>query len=204
MSRNYEEIRAFWQWFKAHRADFDALMDSGAAFWDVALERLQRLDKHLWFELSELDGDSREFVITTGGHSDSFPLVDTVVAHAPEVDGWQFIALKPPQGFDFTTTYEGIEFEPRKMWFLPLESSSRPEELGLRVGVPNLSPAIARQAKDAVAVILSTGLGERSAARDIQHLEVSDVPKVPESQGYIELDELPDYIEWRKRRGRSA
>jgi len=54
-------------------------------------------------------------------------------------------------------------------------------------------------AHNAVLMILDTALGERSAARDIQYTEVSELPPHPESLGYIELPELPDYIAWRKR-----
>jgi hypothetical protein len=129
--------------------------------------------------------------------------VDAIVAHAPRIPGWQFIALKPPMGFDFTSTYEGIRFDPRAMWFLPLNSSSGEGDLGLRVGVPNLTPDIQRQASNAVAVILDTALGERAAALEIQHLEVFALPDSPASLGYRPLCELPGYIGSR-RRHRSA
>ncbi len=56
----------------------------------------------------------------------------------PIYEGWAFIALKPPQGFQFTTTYEGTQFDPREMWFLPLESKSHPCDLGVRIAVPGL------------------------------------------------------------------
>src|SRR5208283_3759577 len=123
-------------WFQAHRAGLDVLTDAAAPFWDVALGQLKQLDKHLWFELSKPSGDDREFIVTAEGHADIFQLVDALVAHAPRSPGWQFIALKPPMGFDFTTTYEGVLFDPRAMWFLPLNSSSNEGDLGLRVGVP--------------------------------------------------------------------
>ena len=55
-------------------------------------------------------------------------------------------------------------------------------------------------AHSAVLVILDTGLGERSAALDLQHTEVTELPTDPESLGYIELPELADYVAWRKKR----
>jgi len=204
MTESHEAIDEFWRWFEAHLSDFTALTDSTGGFWDVALAALKRLDKHLWFEMSRPDDDDREFIVTAEGHKEAFPLVEALVARAPKIGGWQFIALKPPMGFDFETTYEGILFDPRAMWFLPLNSSSRPEELGLRIGVPNYTPALKRQAGNAVLVILDTALGERAAALDIQHVEVSALPPSPESEGYIELHELPNYIEWLKRRIRNA
>src|ERR1039457_7220198 len=176
MSNQPQTINEFWQWFKAHQLDFDELTDTASPFWDKAVSRLKQIDKNLWFEMSLPDGLGREFIITAEGHKESFSVVEGIVANAPSISGWQFIALKPPMGFDFTTAYEDIQFEPRAMWFLPLEGESSPSDLGLRVGVPNFSKTIERQASNAVAVILETGLGERSAALDIQHLEVSSLP----------------------------
>jgi hypothetical protein len=103
-------------------------------------------------------------------------------------------------GFGFQTTYEGVTFDPRSMWFLPLESGSNPAALGLRVGIPDFECVQEQIAKNAVLVILDTALGERSAASDIQHVEVAALPSKPENQGYIELTDLVDYIEWRKRK----
>jgi len=204
MNEHHEAVQEFWRWYQSRRAEFDALTGPAAPFWDVALGHMKLLDEHLWFELSTPDGGAREFIITAEGHVETFPLVDAIVALAPKITGWHFIALKPPMGFDFTTTYEGIRFDPRGMWFLPLESSSRPHDLGLRVGVPNFTKDIERQASNAVAVILDTAMGERTAALDIQHLEVSTLPESPAIHGYIELRELPTYIERRKQRNRVA
>jgi hypothetical protein len=200
MSELHENIDEFWQWFTVHQTDFDALFDTSDPFWDVAVSHLKRLDGRLWFEVSQPDGSDRDFVITAAGHVDAFPLVHTIVACAPCVAGWRFIALKPPMGFDFVTTYEDIRFDPRSMWFLPMESHARPLDFAVRVGVPGFSHAIKRQAENAVLVILDTALGERSAALDIQHVELSVLPDCPEAAGFIELYELPRYIEWRKRR----
>jgi hypothetical protein len=201
MSKPQENIEVFWQWFEDHQADFEALTDTSDPFWDGAVKQLKRIDRRLWFEMSRPDGGDREFIITAEGHVEVFPLVETIVARAPRLPGWRFIPLKPPMGFDFVTTYEGIRFDPHAMWFLHLESSSRLDDFGIRVGVPNFTRAIERQASNAVAVILDAALGERSAALDIQHVEVSTLPENPQAAGYVELHELPRYLEWRKRKG---
>lgn len=200
MSKLHESIAHFWRWFEAHQTEFDLLTDTSDPFWDAAVSHLKQLDDRLWFEVSEPDGSDREFIITAEGQTDAFPLVDTMVASSPGIPGWRFIALKPPMGFDFETTYEDIQFDPRTMWFLPLESASRPQDFGMRVGVPNFNRAIERQTSNAVAVILDTALGERATALDIQHVEVSALPENPGAEGYIQLCDLPGYIEWHKRK----
>ena len=194
-----DRIEEFWAWFATHELEFSRLaLDE--PFWDIALEQIKKVDEHLWFELSRERLPAREFIVTAEGHVSSFPIAEELVRLAPNIKGWAFIALKPPQGFQFTTTYEGARFDPRQMWFLPLERESHPLDLGVRIAVPELDCTDKSTAHNAVLVILDTGLGERSAALDLQQIEVTELPNAPESLGYIELPELADYITWRKKR----
>jgi hypothetical protein len=199
MADEKHRIEEFWAWFATHKLEFSRLaLDE--PFWDIALEQIKKVDEHLWFELSRDSHPAREFIVTAEGHVSSFPIAETLVRLAPNIEGWAFIALKPPQGFQFTTTYEGTRFDPREMWFLPLESKSHPRDLCVRIAVPGLDCTDKTTAHSAVLVILDTGLGERSAALDLQHTEVTELPTDPESLGYIELPELADYVAWRKKR----
>ena len=192
-------IEEFWIWFVAHKEEFSRLtLDD--PFWDAALQRVKKVDENLWLELSRDSDPAREFIITAEGHVNSFPAAEELVRSAPDIAGWIFIALKPPQGFQFVTTYEGTRFDPRKMWFLPLVRESHPGDLGIRIAVAGLDCMDRRLAHNAVLVILDTAIGERSAALDIQHTEVTELPPDPQSEGYIELPELTDYIARRKRR----
>jgi hypothetical protein len=200
MADKKDRIEEFWEWFTAHKLEFSRLGTPDETFWDLALEQLKKVDQHFWFELSRDRDPAREFIITAQGHVGSFPLAEELVHFAPNIQGWIFIALKPPQGFQFTTDYEGTRYDPRQIWFLPLESESHPGDLGLRIAVPGLERADESTAHSAVLVILDTGLGERSAALDLQYTEVTELPADPASLGYIELPELADYIAWRRKR----
>jgi len=194
------QICEFWRWFSDHQPEFNYLSKPDEPFWDVAVEQLKKVDKRLWFELSGVSNVPREFVVTAEGKTDAFPMVEELIRLAPPIERWAFVALKPAMGFAFTTRYEGALFEPLDMWFLPLESASKPQDFGMRVGIKGLESMDEQVALNAILVILDTGLGERSAAIDIQYIQVAELPPAPESLGYIELPELADYIAWRKRR----
>ncbi len=174
--------------------------NGGDPFWDSALSQLRAVNRGLSFEMSEPQHRCRDFVITAWGDSRLFPLVDSMVAAAPVMRRWTFIPLKPAMGFDFTHHYEHILYDPKTMWFLPLEAAERPQDLGLRIGVPSLREIDQEAAEHAVTVILETGLGERERAADVQHVEVVRKPNDPAKEGYLELPELPSYIAWRKRK----
>lgn len=200
MTDDRHSIEQFWAWFVTHELEFSRLKTPQEPFWDIALERIKKVDDHLWFELSRDRYPAREFIVTAEGYVNSFPIAEELVHLAPNVAGWTFVALKPAQGFQFTTNYEGMRFDPRKMWFLPLDSKSRPGEFGIQIAVPELHGMDKTTVHNAVLVMLDTGIGERSAALDLQYTEVTELPSDPALKGYIELPELADYIAWRKKR----
>lgn len=204
MTASNANITSFWAWFREHGERLRAMRSADDPFWDVALARLKELDPGLWFEMSDIIDDVREFVITAEGDIELFPLVDAIVAAAPDLSGWKWVATKPAMGFDFVTEYDGLRLEPMSMWFLPLELPSDPAALGLRIGIPRLRPSQQREADNGVLVILDTALGERQAAEAIKFVEVASLPADPESEGYIELPELAAYIAWRDQRRRSG
>ena len=200
MADEKQQIAEFWAWFLAHEPEFSRLGTPNDPFWDLALKQIKKVDEHFWFDLSRDKHPAREFIVTAEGHVNSFSTAEELVRLAPKTEGWTFVALKPAQGFHFTTSYEGILFDPSQMWFVPLESTSRPGDLGIRVAVPGLGGMDKTTAHSAILVILDTAMGERSAALDVQHTEVTDVPPDPASEGYMELPELTDYVAWRKKR----
>lgn len=193
-------IIRFWTWFGANTAALFATPDADHPIWDQALAQVQLIHPDLRFEMSDPVDGRREFVITAQGDAALFPLVDDIVANAPSLNQWTFVALKPAMGFDFVTTYEGVAFDSKSMWFLPLASSERPADIALRIGIPNLTDRMRPVAGHAVIVILETGLGERALALDVQHIEFADLPREPDKAGYIELPDLPAYIAWHKRK----
>jgi hypothetical protein len=193
-------VSRFWTWFRANEAKLWAMPNADDPFWDTALDQLHLVDKRLRFEMSDPQAGRRDFVITAEGDRRLFPLVDSMVAAAPALRRWTFTPLKPAMGFDFTHHYEDVLYDPKTMWFLPLERAERPQDLGLRIGIPSLRELDQDAAEFAVTVILETGLGERERAADVQHVEVVRKPNDPAKEGYIELPELPAYIAWRKRK----
>ncbi len=193
--------RTFWNWFSTAHPRLERFT---VARDDVLLDELQAAlqsySPGLWFEMGGHPDGPMELVISAEGDPDYFEDVRRLVAAAPETPGWQFVAFKPPQGFEFRTEYEGVVVDPAECWFLPLQSKSNPSSLGLRVAVPGFTDELARSYKAAVYIALDTGLGELIAAEAFQYLEIVALPGSPESAGYIELSELGKYLTWREQR----
>lgn len=193
-----QQITAFWSWLKAHQDELDALESPEHPFWDELLEHLKRVDEGLWFEVSMPGDGERELVITAEGDWELFPLVEAMVSVAPDLSGWEVVALKPAMGFEFGIQYEGLELDPRTMWFQPLIDEDAPEVLGLRVAMPDFDEEQEQSFANGLLVILDTALGEKSAASDVDVIEVCELPDDPQEEGFLPLPELTSYVEWRR------
>ena len=196
-----KQAHAFWDWFTNahHRLESLDGPHKDALLTEVQVT-LHEYSPGLWFEIGGHPDGPHELVISAEGNSDYFEDVRHLVAEAPTVEGWSFIAFKPPHGFDFQTVYEGVAVEPANAWFLPLVSESNPASMGLRVAVPGFTEEREQTYWAATMVALEAGLGELVAAEAIAHLEVCAPPDAPEENGYIELNELEEYLAWRSRR----
>jgi hypothetical protein len=73
-----------------------------------------------------------------------------------------------------------------------------PNSLGVCVGIPGLSPECMVEARNAVAVMLDSALGEREVSTAIQHIEVITLPAAADKLGYIEFKEFGEYLAWKK------
>lgn len=211
-------ITRFWTWFRANDAKLRATADADHPFWDTALAQLQLVHRGLRFEMSEAVRGRREFVITAAGDKQLFPLVDAMVAAAPSMEKWTIVALNPAKGFDFVIDFEGVKYDPKSIWFLPLDEEQHPPDpearwsignlfsggFGIRFGVPGLRDQDHDGAAFAATRILEAVLGERARAADVQYVEIAGLPNDPAKVGYIRLLELPAYIARRRHRSAEA
>ena len=189
----------FWTWFEGEHDRFRSIdkAKDGEELLDLFLAHLHEFDSELYFEVSQpLDDGSNELIISAEGIRAKFPKVEALVAAAPKLPKWQIIAFKPALGFDFVHEYGELKIDPRKLWFLPLTAKTDPSILGLRIGLPDFDEDAEDKIKNSVWIILDTGLGEKTCADRIRHLEVVALPEKPEDEGFIELPELPDYLAW--------
>lgn len=190
----------FWIWFSKNKEILASVKTNNDPILGIAIERLHNINEGLFLEVAT-NSIPKEFVITAAGKSELFALVDLLIASAPSIQGWLFVALKPTMGFDFQTDYKGYVYNPKEIWFLPLIKRSDPSYLGLRLGLANMPACDKKDIYSAISTILETGLGERPFAKEIKYIEIGDLPANPAREGYMELKDLSEYISWRKTSG---
>jgi len=200
-----DKIKAFWQWFKDHNHAFlftnEVDDDVKEQLINDLLTELHEYNPSLYFQVGGLPNEDQELIITAEGDFEQFESVERLIAGAPVIENWVFIAFMQPTEGDNTIRYDDVEISRSELWFMPLQSPSDPSSIGIKVCVPGYDDAENRNALDnAVYKMLDTVLGERSFAIDIDYLEIGELPEYPEEYGMIALAELPAYISWKKKK----
>lgn len=198
-----EKTEKFWQWFTDHNEQLIALGDLEEKERTQLLNALQyQLDKYcegLSFELGEPTAEGRTLTFTAEGDTDLFRQLLELTDNAPDLDWWQFAAFKQPMGTDLRVRFDRYLFETSKMYFQQLECEEEPEMLGLRIAVEGGD----RQDEDfqvGVYVTLEALMGEFDCATIVGYLETVPLPAEPFKSGFQPLDDLPQFVEWFKRK----
>jgi hypothetical protein len=185
---------AFWKWFSTESAGLRSLDPEQLA--QRLSEALRSHVGDLGVEVSEDEDqqETQEVVFTADGDPARFDAVKTLVAAAPALDGWTFVALKPPMGFDFTLEADGVELEGSALRFEPLVG---PGGLGLRLYLPDAA-AKEDDVEHLIRLLLQTGVGEEDAA-GIAHVEAAPLSS-PEAREALALPELASYLEQQRKK----
>ncbi len=196
-------VEEFWNWFKENSIPFTFIRDvereEQERLVTVFGEQLSKFHSELYFEIGGDKNDKIELVISAAGKAENFQLIENMIAEAPEMKEWKFVALKQALSGDFSLNVMGMDLSPKDLWFAPLQNPDSPHALGLRLGFDGYEPEKQEEAFSACVVMLDTLLGEKSSTLDIHYLEVVELPEDPHDNGYYKLTDLPEFIDWVKK-----
>ncbi|MCR4658826.1 MAG: hypothetical protein K5650_00845 [Bacteroidales bacterium] len=193
----------FWQWFTDHNEQLITLGDFDDTERTALLENLQQqltaYRDGITFDLGAPTANGRTLTFTAEGDTDLFLYVVELVDSAPDLDWWEFVAFKQPCGTPVKVRFDKYSFDSSKMHFMQLENEAEPDILGLRVALPN-HVADDDDLLVGTYVTLEAIMGEFDCATLVGYLETCPVPDEPFKEGFRPLDDLPEFVEWFKRK----
>jgi hypothetical protein len=175
-----------WSWLEGRVPEVSAMGADAAA--EVLEQGVSAIDERLGVEVHDVEG-TRRVVVTAGGDAEAFDLVRQLVAAAPAIPGWQFVALRPGQGFDFEVQVGGRVFDAKELSFQPLSPDQAPTQLAIRLLVPN---PWEEEWSELGLRIIENGLGEEAAAR-IGYMEIDR--READSENVFPLESLPGWVQ---------
>lgn len=200
-----DKIKNFWNWFEINNHAFlftnEVDDDVREQLLNDLLIELHKYNDKLFFQVGGMPGGDQELIITAEGDVEQFGSVEKLIELAPTIKNWLFIPFIQPSDEDNITNYEGVEIKRSDLWFIPLQSQSQPNHIGIRVCVPNYETLKTNKWMDnAIYKMLDVVLGEKSFALDIDYLDIAELPEEPKEKGLINLTELRAFIAWKKKK----
>lgn len=193
------DSKIFWQWFQDHS---DRLMAIDNLPPEEAQALLYHLDEKLTqyspgvsFEIGDLCPSGRTFLLTAEGDTDYFADVQALYDTAPEIDWWTFEAFRPGKGARTYIIYEGVRYDSRNYYFIPMENTETPQQIGIMVGIQNHNPKDENQLFG-VFTLIEAMLGEYECGTLLGFLDTTALLDHPENSDFIPLEKLPEFVEW--------
>jgi hypothetical protein len=171
--------RHFWEWFKKHNHEFFTLnkkYKKQATYWLNELKaHLRAYYKFFGFELQWHNDKTAILTITVGAKPVHFKKADDLIAIAPAIPGWTFVALDQPRSMDLL------------LEDLIMETGIHPQEMSFSFNnfhshkptVTVYHPLCTSENKYLMSKLANMAvynlLGERSFGNDIGKIEVANL-----------------------------
>src|SRR5450755_4259399 len=130
----------FWNWFKDNNKAYLFLDSVDEDMHEKLLndfeEELHKYCDKIYFEIGGSPNEDQEIIITAEGDKNYFDKVEQLISAAPKIDGWIFIAFKPPIPGHFKSKWDDLELNTQDIWFLPL-INDKDSDFGIRIFLKN-------------------------------------------------------------------
>jgi hypothetical protein len=179
----------FWDWIRQHLPAPNSTTEALIRFVDAANHQLNDIAPGLIVEAGSI-GDELCIVISADGIRHHFPAVESLVAAAGSLPGWQVKAFRQPRK-PSEIEYGGKTFGPSDVWF---ENYDIDGELGLNLYVTGFDPSSPSIEGGAAFVFLDMVLGEYNVATMIGPIDFFALPSDPAAQGLRPIAELHEVV----------
>lgn len=185
-------IKSFWNTFELCESNYEwgktpSDMDSL-----LVTTALAKINPDISIECS-LQGAENILVITADGDSSLFPVVDAVVAQAPEIPAWKILALRPPKDFTAAATWRDYTVNLTDVYFKPIDAADG-SFTGIEFVVRGLSKDDTASCYLALKSASETALGERRYVQAMKTTLIISMPADADISKYTPMTALDSYL----------
>lgn len=168
-SRSVSPEARFWDWFGNNEKALHAMERADEALIDRLAAKLHAVNEDLTFEFGPVGADGqREFVVSAGGISASFPAVESLVDAAPDLDRWTWTKYRPRRAPLNNISLGGLEVSAEDVRYVMVKDDSK-------VGMLLFLPGYTEEQHDKFAqigfLLLDESLGEFAVATQVGFIE---------------------------------
>lgn len=197
-----ESYRQFWNWFNQNQQEFYNIVKNGdnidEKFFSKLSPELEKLGFPVYFLTGVNDGDVAELIFTVEGKVPNMVFIEELVAAAPAIANWSFIAHKPaidPNRFE--VKMEDFTFGKNTLCFYSNDYEDYPDEIDITLvhdaHTERNSPII----NNGSLIFLDNFLGELKSVLSIDRVSVTS-PNEAEKE-LVPIEKLPDFLTWREK-----
>ena len=188
----------FWAWFQTQAEAFHHAVITqekiDTDFFDPLSASLDRMHEGIYFLAGEAEAGVAELILTADGVYRNFAFIEDLVAAAPKLPAWRFVALKPACAIDgFGINMSGLVYSDDTLHFYVREDVKCPQVVDV-VMVHNDATATEKQLTSGVYVYLDNLLGEWVAVTQIDQMQIINQQQLPANQTLQPMSELAPYL----------
>ena len=192
-----DPIENFWRWFKANERRLRKFENDPDRHLTEMLVQAKKIQPGLAIELEPPKNGIIHMTASADGNEDLFGLVENIIAKAPAIKGWKFIAFRqrmaPEQLRAMKLKAQNHELDPEQMKFFPVING---DTLDLIIYAKGITEENYHQVAYGALLLLDNILGEYDCVTKVRSYDFHDMPATKEElEDLLPLLDLAAYVD---------
>ena len=192
-----DPVENFWIWFDGNAARIRKFEENPDEYLGEIINELRKIKPGLVIELEPPADDIIKMTISADGNRELFPVVESIIEKAPQVDGWKFYAFRQRADPAIINAMEikigDYKLTPASMKFFPVIDG---DALDIIVYMKGVNEENYNDMAYVGLLILDNILGEYDCVTRVQNYDFHDMPsQKQELNDLMPLLDLAAYVD---------
>jgi len=197
LSKESEPIEKFWTWFKDNEKRLRKFKEDPDKYLTEVLTQVKKVQSGLAIEFEPPKNGIINMTVSADGDRNLFDVVKNIVAKAPVIDGWRFIAFRQRINMDqvkeMKLKAEDHELDPGKMKFFPMVNG---DTLDVIIYAKGVTDENYNQVAYGGLLLVDNILGEYDCVTKVRSYDFHNMPtKKEELEGLLPLLDLAAFVD---------